>query len=215
MRSRPARQAMSKQPCARCKSLLGRESIATTERYTAVDDSEIRAAMGAGAWPLAGCQTWPQTLDAARTPGEHGGGAGRARRRRGVEAEQAAHCLVTALRAGGRSSPTGNSRNAWSPRSVIYMLGLRTAVLRDQMRQGHVVRNVVKLVDRIPADPKLPNTFTPAELQKVFDHIDGGRYAIAWQLALTGLRGGEVAGLRWSDVDLDTRTLPILSSDCQ
>ena len=59
------------------------------------------------------------------------------------------------------------------------MLGLLTAVLRDQMRQGHVVRNVAELVDRIPSDPKLPDTFTPAELQKVLDHIDGDRYAIA------------------------------------
>src|SRR5271168_4708585 len=105
--------------------------------------------------------------------------------------------LVTALRAGGLPSPTGKSRKAWSPRSVNYMLGLLTAVLRDQMRQGHVVRNVAELVDRIAADPKPADTFTPAELQKVLKHIEGDRYAIAWQLALTGLRRGEVAGLRW------------------
>src|SRR5262245_4832344 len=120
--------------------------------------------------------------------------------------------LVTVLRAGGLPSPTGKTRKAWSPRSVNYMLGLLTAVLRDQMRQGHVVRNVAELVDRIPSDPKPPDTFTPAELQKVLDHIDGDRYAIAWQLALTGLRRGEVAGLRWSDVDPEARTLQISST---
>ena len=120
--------------------------------------------------------------------------------------------LVTTLRAGGLPSPTGKSRKAWSPRSVNYMLGLLTAVLRDQMRQGHLVRNVAELVDRIPSDPKPPDTFTPAELQKVLNHIDGDRYAIAWQLALTGLRRGEVTGLRWSDVDLDARKLQISST---
>ena len=120
--------------------------------------------------------------------------------------------LVTVLRAGGLPSPAGRSRKAWSPRSVNYMLGLLTAVLTDQMRQGHVVRNVAELVDRIPSDPKPPETFTPAELQKVLDHIDGDRHAIAWQLALTGLRRGEVAGLRWSDIDLDARTLQISST---
>jgi integrase len=73
------------------------------------------------------------------------------------------------------------------------------------MRQGHVVRNVADLVDRIPSDPKPPDTITPAELQRVLDHIDGDRYAIAWQLALTGLRRGEVAGLRWSDIELDAQ----------
>jgi integrase len=120
--------------------------------------------------------------------------------------------LVTALRAGGLPSPTGKRRKPWSPRSVNYMLGLLTAVLRDQMRQGHVVRNVAELVDRVPADAKPADTFTPTELQRVLDHIEGDRYAIAWQLALTGLRRGEVAGLRWSDIDLAARTLQISST---
>src|SRR6201997_1532321 len=120
--------------------------------------------------------------------------------------------LVTALRAGGLASPTGKSRKPWSPRSVNYMLGLLTAVLRDQMRQGHVVRNVAELVDRIPADPKPADTFTPAELHQVLKHIEGDRYAIAWQLALTGLRRGEVAGLRWTDIDIDAHTLQISST---
>ena len=52
-----------------------------------------------------------------------------------------------------------------------YMLGLLTAVLRDQMRQGHVgLRNVAELVPRPYSrqiTETLPDTFTPAELQKV------------------------------------------------
>jgi integrase len=120
--------------------------------------------------------------------------------------------LVTTLRAGGLPSPTGKVRKPWSARSINYMLGLLSAVLKDQMRQGQVVRNVAELVDRIPADPKPPDTFTPTELQKVLDHIEADRYAIAWQLALTGLRRGEVAGLRWKDIDLDARTLQISST---
>lgn len=120
--------------------------------------------------------------------------------------------LVTKLRAGGLASPTGKARKPWSARSINYMLGLLTAVLKSQMQQGNVVRNVAELVDRLPADPKPADTFSPSELQKVLAYIDGDRYAIAWQLALTGLRRGEVAGLRWSDVDLDARTLQISST---
>jgi integrase len=100
--------------------------------------------------------------------------------------------LVTALRAGGLPSPTGKSRKGWSPRSVNYMLGLLTAVLRDQMRQGHVVRNVAELVDRIPADPKPADTFTPAELQKVLKHIEGDR-----QRSRGNLRSPACAAARW------------------
>ncbi|WP_370332616.1 tyrosine-type recombinase/integrase [Mycolicibacterium hippocampi] len=117
--------------------------------------------------------------------------------------------MVIALRAGGGKTASGATMRPWSPRSVNYLLGLLTAVLKDQVRQGHAVRNVAELVDRIPSDPKPPNTFTAAELKKVLDHVEGDRYAIAWQLALSGLRRGEVAGLRWSDVDLDARTLKI------
>lgn len=117
--------------------------------------------------------------------------------------------LVAALRAGGAKTTRGAVMKAWAPRSINYMLGLLTAVLRDQVRQGRVVRNVAELVDRIPADPKPPNTLTAAELQKLLAHIDGDRYGIAWQLALSGLRRGEVAGLRWTDVDLETRTLTV------
>jgi integrase len=96
--------------------------------------------------------------------------------------------------------------NNWVQASSSALAG------RVALQQGHVVRNVAELVDRIPADPKPADTFTPAELQQVLDHIDGDRYAVAWQLALTGLRRGEVAGLRWSDIDLDARTLQIAST---
>jgi integrase len=42
-----------------------------------------------------------------------------------------------------------------------------------------------------------------------FKHIEGDRYAAAWHLALSGLRRGEIAGLRWPDVDLHAGTIAI------
>ena len=62
------------------------------------------------------------------------------------------------------------------------------------MRQGHVVRNVAELVDRIPADPKPADTFIPAELQAVLAHIDGDRFAIASRFALTELQPRQSGG---------------------
>lgn len=62
--------------------------------------------------------------------------------------------LVSRLRAGGLPSPSGKTRKSWRPRTVNYMLSLLTAALEDQVRQGHVVRNVAALVTRIPSDPK-------------------------------------------------------------
>lgn len=118
--------------------------------------------------------------------------------------------LVVALRAGGLARPKeGTVRKPWSPRSVNYMLGLLTAVLADQVKQGRAVRNVAALVDRVPSDPKKPHTLTPAEVEKVLEHIRGDRDAIAWQLALAGMRRGEISGLRWEDVDLKANTVTI------
>jgi integrase len=117
--------------------------------------------------------------------------------------------LVAALRAGGEPSPKGKTRKPWKPRTVNYMLSLLTAVLEDQMRQGHVVRNVAALVTRIPSDPKPSRTLTAAGVKKLLHHIEGDRYAAAWHLALSGLRRGEIAGLRWADVDLHAGTIAI------
>jgi integrase len=43
----------------------------------------------------------------------------------------------------------------------------------------------------------------------VLNHIEGDRYAAAWHLALSGLRRGEIAALRWSDIDLNSGTIAI------
>jgi len=116
---------------------------------------------------------------------------------------------VTAMRAGGRPSPTGKIRKPWKPRTVNYMLSLLTAILEDQMRQGHVIRNVAGLVARIPSDAEDARTLTAMEVEQVLNHIEGDRYAAAWHLALSGLRRGEIAALKWSDVDLQKGTIAI------
>ena len=117
--------------------------------------------------------------------------------------------LVGALRTGGLKSPTDKVRKPWTPRSVNYLLGLLTAVMEGEAKQGHVVRNVAALVDRIPADPKKPKTLTPAQVEAVLNHTKDDRYAVAWQLALAGLRRGAIAGMRWDNIDLEAKTLKV------
>jgi integrase len=49
----------------------------------------------------------------------------------------------------------------------------------------------------------------PAQVEQVLRAIrkDGNRHA--WHLALSGLRRGEIGGLRWTNIDLETNTLTI------
>jgi integrase len=91
-------------------------------------------------------------------------------------------------------------RRAWSPRSCNYMLYLSEAVLDDQLKQGNVVRNVAVLVDRVSGDAKGFGTLTEAEVFAIPDHDCRDRHL--WALALHGMRRGEIAGLKWSSVNL-------------
>lgn len=98
-------------------------------------------------------------------------------------------------------------RKKWSPRSCNYMLSLTTAVLESQVRQGALVRNVGRLVDRVAGDAEKFRTLTETEMFAILDNEC--RDAHLWALALYGLRRGEIAGLRWSNVDLKAKTISI------
>jgi integrase len=52
-------------------------------------------------------------------------------------------------------------------------------------------------------------TFTADQVRTVLGGIAKERNRHAWHLALAGLRRGEIAGLRWDDVDLGQRTVRI------
>ena len=96
-------------------------------------------------------------------------------------------------------------RKKWSARSVNYMLYLCSAVLDDQMAQGHVVRNVAKLVDRVDGDAKTFRTLSERDMFRILDHESRDRHL--WALALYGLRRGEIAGLRWANVNLTDKII--------
>lgn len=111
--------------------------------------------------------------------------------------------LVTRLRAG-----EVENRSAWSPRSVNYMLSIFTSALESELKQGNVVRNVAALVERVDESGRAEmKTLTQDEMFKILDHECRDQHL--WTLALYGLRRGEIAGLKWSSVDLSAGTVTI------
>ena len=117
--------------------------------------------------------------------------------------------LITQLRAGALARSGGRPRKAWSARSCNYMLGALSQVLSQLVAEGRLIRNVASLVDRVPSNAKKLQTFTPDQVQIVLRGIANDRNRHAWHLALAGLRRGEIAGQRWVDIDLQSRTLRI------
>ncbi|MDT5252120.1 MAG: integrase [Mycobacterium sp.] len=117
--------------------------------------------------------------------------------------------LIVKLRAGTLERPGGRLRKAWSARSCNYMLGALSQVLAQLVAEGRLARNVGGLVDRVPGKAKKFETFTADQVRAVLSGIAKDRNRHAWHLALAGLRRGEIAGLRWDDVDLSRRTVRI------
>ena len=113
--------------------------------------------------------------------------------------------LVNQLLAGDRPK----QRRPWSPRSVNYMLGALSMVLDGLVKQGRLARNVAALVDRATEIDTERSTWTAKQADQFLRGVRGDRMEVAWLLVLYGLRRGEVAGLRWVDVDLKNRTVAI------
>ena len=84
---------------------------------------------------------------------------------------------------------------------------LRTA-LKSALRRGHVARNVAELVDMPASAQRKLAPPTAEDVRRLLDVIHGDRLEALVILALaTGLRRGELLGLRWEDVDLEERRL--------
>ncbi|KZF03839.1 hypothetical protein A2J03_06550 [Rhodococcus sp. EPR-157] len=110
--------------------------------------------------------------------------------------------LVKRLRAGEQAG-----YKKWSPRSVNYMLSIFTAVVESQQRQGHVERNVARLVEHLPSEKAEMKILSEEDMFKILDHP--GRDRHLWALALYGLRRGEIAALRWEHVNFETKTVRV------
>ena len=100
-----------------------------------------------------------------------------------------------------------------APKTVRYIHSILRKALADAARKGTVPRNVAVLAD----PPKLSatrraemKTWTAPELQSFLDLCVEHRLYPAWFLtAHTGMRRGEVLGLRWRDVDLAASRLSV------
>jgi integrase len=113
------------------------------------------------------------------------------------------------LLASGRREGGGGLSN----KTVRYVHGILHKALADAQRKGTVLRNVAALADA----PKLSSSkkrearvWNAGELRAFLLGVGDERAHAAFFLAAhTGMRRGEVLGLRWADVDLDKARLSV------
>ena len=117
--------------------------------------------------------------------------------------------LVTDLVAGGTVTAKGRTRRPWSAVAVNKVIATLALVLDDAQDQKIVTSNVAAKVARVSTVHKDVDTFTVAEVVQLRQHFAKDRIGHAWELALYGFRRGEIAGLRWADVDMKAKTLSI------
>jgi integrase len=97
-----------------------------------------------------------------------------------------------------------------SPRTVQYLRAVLRRALGQALKWGLVARNVATLVDP-PRSVKTPVAPLSAEQARAFiAHTAADRLGPLFHVAIaSGLRQGELFGLRWQDVDLTVGTLYI------
>ena len=123
--------------------------------------------------------------------------------------------LLIALRDGGTTTAKGKPRRAWSARSLNKAVDAWRMMLAYGVERRELSHNVAASMKKVPRVRREMATYTPDEIRRVLRAADKDRSGHLWYLALSGLRRGEVAGLRWSDIDFDAGTITIASNRVQ
>ena len=123
--------------------------------------------------------------------------------------------LYSKLLATGVTKANGTSRPL-SMRTVRYVHTIARKALGDAERKGLVARNVARLsTPPSSSSTRAPEMkiWQPAQLRSFLAGIqESAYYPMLRTASMSGLRRGELCGLRWEDVDLDAGTVSIRHS---
>jgi integrase len=108
----------------------------------------------------------------------------------------------------GRRKTTNDGRLGLAPKTVRNVHVMLHSALHDAMRCGYLVRNLAAAADPPAGRSPEQKVWSPQELGAFLDHVRDDRLYALWLLvATTGMRRGELAGLRWVDIDFDHATV--------
>jgi integrase len=131
----------------------------------------------------------------------------------GTKLQQVTPSKLNAFYADLLSKGRSDGKGGLSPKSVRNVHVVLRKALGDAVKWSLVQRNAAAFAE----PPKLTQagdremkTWTPQEARAFLEMAEGDRLYAAWLLAIsTGMRRGEVLGLRWSDIDLEDGRLSV------
>jgi integrase len=112
-----------------------------------------------------------------------------------------------------RLQADGSGHGPLSAKTVRYIHTTIHKALEDAVDAGVVAKNVASRVK--PPRPSRRSTrqvgsWEASELAAFLATVRGGRLEAVWRLAaMTGMRRGEILGLRWADLDLEQARLSV------
>jgi len=102
----------------------------------------------------------------------------------------------------------GRLRAGLAPTTVRHVHGLLHRAMSDALRWDLVVRNVTEAVSPPRRSTPEAKTWDAHQVASVLASAASDDLECLWRLALiTGMRRGEILGLRWGDVDYDNGSL--------
>jgi integrase len=103
-----------------------------------------------------------------------------------------------------------------APGTVRLMHGILHKALEQAVKWGAVPRNVCKAVTPPKPNPEEIRPLDAEQAKRLLEAAGGNRLEALYVLAVTaGLRVGELLGLKWEDMDVDTETLRIRRTKSQ
>jgi len=97
-----------------------------------------------------------------------------------------------------------------SPRTVQYIHVTLHKALKQAVSDGLIPRNATEAVKPPQVRREEIRPLTPEQVKMLLEAASGDRLEALYVLAVhTGLRQGELLGLKWDDIDLETGTLQV------
>jgi integrase len=94
--------------------------------------------------------------------------------------------------------------------TVLMLHMVLHRALKQAMRWNLIARNVTEAVDPPRPGRSEYTTWSAAQAARFLAAAERDEYAALWRLAiLTGMRRGELLGVKWEDLDLDRGTLAV------